>query len=278
MQKCLEQIADVVDPKPSDDASTMVKLNWADRRRHMQAMLVEQVKNVVADRNRSLYQFAGAIKGGWREAVASTLDELVKALPDDRRTYRGVRSRAERLASELRGPDLVAQAPLAEDDARAFLVSLVDGARQGDRLPAIMARVAERLGWTAEDAFALAESLSAPRAVVTWPPAQPVDAQAGWYTFQPTDPVDIQAISEALRAANAATDRRAVLVTVDRQDVTMEWVSLLHEALRRSGVYPIPSLETFTLDEARKLVTFVRLAPGVGAGAQSGETSDGGGL
>ena len=177
MQKCLEQIADVVDPKPSDDASTMVKLNWADHRRHMQAMLVEQVKNVVADRNRSLYQFAGAIKGGWREAVASTLDELVKALPDDRRTYRGVRSRAERLASELRGPD-----------------------------------------------------------------------------------------------------RRAVLVTVDRQDVTMEWVSLLHEALRRSGVYPIPSLETFTLDEARKLVTFVRLAPGVGAGAQSGETSDGGGL
>lgn len=241
MQKCLEQIADVVDPKPSDNASAMAKLNWADRRRHLQAMLVEQVRDVVADRSRSLYQLAAAIKGGWREAVASTLDELIKALPDDRRTYRGVRSRAERLASELRGPDLVAQAPPAEDDARA-------------------------------------ESLSAPRAVVTWPPAQPVDAQAGWYTFQPTDPVDIQAISEALRAANVTTDRRAVLVAVDRQDVTKEWVSLLHEALRRSGVYPIPSLETFTLDEARKLVTFVRLAPGVGAGAQSGETSDGGGL
>lgn len=69
-------------------------------------------------------------------------------------------------------------------DDRAFLLGLVDAARRGDEIGPIMARVAERLGWTPEQCFALAEELAAPRSCAStadrrWSTAEPPAAVAG---------------------------------------------------------------------------------------------------
>lgn len=69
-------------------------------------------------------------------------------------------------------------------DDRGFLVSLIDAARRGDEIGPLMSRVAERLGWTPEQCFALAEELAAPRSCAStadrrWSAAEPPAAAAG---------------------------------------------------------------------------------------------------
>lgn len=115
--EALERIHELLDPEPPKEAGDDARELWVRRRRLPVNALVAMVDTVIRERDEMR---AAVVESAARSVVsagvsqadaASIIDELLRTLPSDRRTFRSLRTRAEGLVDKLRSAPEVDHGP-----------------------------------------------------------------------------------------------------------------------------------------------------------------------